>query len=163
MAENAPAAAPAAEGAAAAEGGEEKKEGGLMAKANAVMSDLDDHLPPSVRTKKMIATKLGANNAGRAACLNIIAGEPLTRHQKRAMFRLGRVAEVDETAIMSMMKLHDGFGVTPMELAGMEAAARAKVEAEDRYEQYLALQEKRAAAPRHKRIRKRERRSLFGY
>jgi small subunit ribosomal protein S17 len=45
----------------------------------------------------------------------------------------------------------------------IEAAARAKVEAEERYEQYLALQEKRAAAPRHKRIRKRERRALFGY
>jgi hypothetical protein len=48
MAENAPAAAPAAEGAGAAESGEEKKEGGLMAKANAVMSDLDDHLPPTM-------------------------------------------------------------------------------------------------------------------
>jgi len=42
-------------------------------------------------------------------------------------------------------------------------AARAKEEAEARYQQYLIVEEQRSAAPRHKRIRKRQRMALFGY
>eukprot|EP01043_Picozoa_sp_COSAG02_P021702 COSAG02_NODE_1110_length_14511_cov_30.804122_1_plen_2917_part_00 len=108
------------------EGSEESAGSGLMAKANAAMDTMTDHLPPSLRTKKFIASRLGANNAGRSACLKIIAGERLTRHQKRAIFRLGRDMQVDDGAMMSMLKLHDGVGVTPAEIAGMEAAALAK-------------------------------------
>ncbi len=42
-------------------------------------------------------------------------------------------------------------------------AALAKEEAETRYQQYLVVEEQRSAAPRHKRIRKRQRMALFGY
>lgn len=105
---------------------EDKDADGLMAKANAAVGAVSEHLPPSLRAKKIIATRLGANSAGRSACLNIMSGERLTRHQKRAMFRLGRDMGVDDGAMLSMLKLHDGFGVTPMELAEMEAVARAK-------------------------------------
>ena len=117
-----------ADGAAAAGGkagdGEESQDSGMMAKASAAMAGLDDALPPSLRTKKMIAQKLGANNAGRAACMNIIGGEKLTRHQKRAIFRLARSEEIDEQAVLCMLKLHDGMGARPDELRSMEAAAR---------------------------------------
>ena len=44
-----------------------------------------------------------------------------------------------------------------------QQAAEAKTEAESRYEEYLTVQAERAGAPRHKRIRKRERVALFGY
>ena len=42
-------------------------------------------------------------------------------------------------------------------------AARAKAEAEARYQQYLAVEEQRGGAPTHKRIRRRQRKALFGY
>ena len=96
---------------------------GLMAKASAGLDGLDDNLPPSLRTKKMVAKHLGANSAARGACMAIIAGEPLTRHQTRAMFRLARTEKVDDAVALHMMRLYHGEALEPSELRECERAA----------------------------------------
>jgi hypothetical protein len=90
---------------------------------SSVMGDLDDALPPSLRTAKAIAKKLGPNLAGKAACMAIAAGERLTRTQKKALFRMGKAAGVDDSVMVSIVKQCDGVGVTPMELAALGQAA----------------------------------------
>lgn len=100
-----------------------EKSGGLMAKASAGLDILDDNLPPSLRTKKMVARHLGANSAARTACMAIIAGEPLTRHQTRAVYRLARNEKVDDAVALHMMRLYHGEGLAPSELHECERAA----------------------------------------
>jgi len=94
---------------------------GMKAKASSAMDDLDDHLPPSLRTAKQIAKKLGTNKAARAACMTLASGERLTAVQKKALFKMGIREKVDERAMLAMIKQADGLGVTPMELDLMKA------------------------------------------
>ena len=93
--------------------------------SNALMGALDDSLPPSVRTAKIIEKTLGANRAGRAACMALATGQELTQSQKKAIFRIGRARGIDAEAMVSMVKQTDGVGLTPMELENLQAAAAA--------------------------------------
>jgi hypothetical protein len=116
------------------------------AKSSNNMDELDDSLPPSARTAKFIARRLGGNRAGRYACMAIASGEKLTRQQKKAvgcpvprmhelchvvltrcmcwqLFRLGHACSVDPRAMVSIVKQTDGIGVTPMELEVQQLAA----------------------------------------
>lgn len=110
-------------GNAAGDTGSGEKGGGIMAKANAGLDSINDNLPPSLRTKKMVAAHLGANSAARAACMAIISGEPLTRHQTRAFFRLARNENVDDAIALHFMRLYHGEGLSPSEMHLCEAAA----------------------------------------
>lgn len=94
---------------------------GMKAKANSALDDLDDHLPPSLRTAKQIAKKLGTNKAARMACMALAGGERLTKVQKKALFKMGLKDKINTEAMIAMLKQSDGLGVTPMELDMMRA------------------------------------------
>ena len=96
--------------------------------SSSIMDDLDDALPPSLRTAKAIAKKLGTNVGARSACTQIAAGEKLTRAQKKSLFRLGEAEGIDKRAMVTVVKQSERLGVEPSELAALgKAAVKAKV------------------------------------
>ena len=97
---------------------------GMAAKAGSALDDLDDALPPSLRTAKQIAKKFGANKAGREACLALAKGERLTPTLKKALFRMGAEAKLEKGVMAAFIKQSEGIGVTPMELEAMDRAAK---------------------------------------
>ena len=125
------AAAPPGEGEAGApDGGQQEKDAGAGAaakaptSASAALNDLDDSLPPSLRTAKLIAKKLGTNKAARSACMALAGGERLTKMQKKALFKMGIREAVPPQAMVAMVKQADGLGVTPMDLGAEPPPAR---------------------------------------
>ena len=102
----------AADGAAAVE---DKAQAGVAA-AQVKSHELDDALPPSMRTAKQIAKRFGANKAGREACLALAKAEPLTPALKKALFRMGREAQLEPGVMVSVIKQSEGVP-TPLNLS----------------------------------------------
>ena len=78
---------------------------------------------PTVRTSRFISQHFGDNIAAREACLALAKGEPLSQPLQRALFRLGMAKGLEDGVMRSIMKQASGVGVTPHELARLEAAA----------------------------------------
>ena len=85
-------------------------------KAAPGFDELDETLPPSMMTAKLLAKYVGGNKAGREACMAICSGESLTAAQKRAVFRMGKKRGVTPSVMTTIAKQSDGVGVTCVQL-----------------------------------------------
>jgi hypothetical protein len=100
-----------------------------------------DSQSPLLRTQRVLQKAFRENKAGRASAIALCSGEKLTRHQKKAFFRMAHNAGCAPNNAAAILGMSSGRGVSADELEALHVSAtKAKVPAKTAhgFENYVA-------------------------